>query len=79
MMLSDGSVYAREEGNEKVQAIWRAKPEFLALDIADLPNRFAQRQRKRGIPMLAWTVTSAEQQATAADSVDQIIFEAPGW
>ena len=79
LMLSDGSSFAKEEGAEKVQAVWRAKPEFLALDINDLPNRFAQRQRRRGIPLLTWTVRSAEQQAVAADSVDQMIFEAPGW
>ncbi len=79
LMLSDNSAYAKEEGSEKVQALWRARPEFLAIDINDLPNRFVQRQRRRGIPMLAWTVKSAEQQAVAADCVDQIIFEAPGW
>ena len=79
LMLSDSSAYAKEEATEKAQALWRARPEFLAIDIADLPNRFAQRQHKRGIPLLAWTVTSAEQQAVAADNVDQIIFEAPGW
>ena len=78
LMLSDSSDYAKEEGAEKVKALWRARPEFLAIDIADLPNRFAQRQRRRGIPLLAWTVNSAEQQAAAAESVDQIIFEAPG-
>ncbi len=79
LMLSDRSAYAKEESSEKVQALWRARPEFLAIDINDLPSRFVQRQRKRGIPMLAWTVNSAEQQAVAADCVDQIIFEAPGW
>lgn len=79
LMLSDGSVYAKEETAEKVQALWRARPEFLAFDIADLPNRFALRQRGRGIPVLAWTVSSAEQQAVAAECADQIIFEAPGW
>ena len=79
LMMSDGSSFAKEEGSEKVQAVWHARPEFLALDIHDLPNRFAQRQRKRGIPLLAWTVTSAEQQAIAAECVDQMIFEAPGW
>jgi len=79
LMLSDSSAYAKEEGSEKLRAVWRAQPEFLAMDIADLPSRFAQRQQKRGIPLLAWTVRSAEQQAIAADCVDQIIFEAPGW
>lgn len=79
MMLSENSAFAKEEPSEQVKALWRARPEFLAVDIADLPNRFAQRQRKRGIPILAWTVKSAEQQQVAADSADQIIFEAPGW
>ncbi len=79
LMLSDGSVYAKEEGTEKVQALWRARAEFLIFDIADLPSRFAQRQRRRGIPVLTWTVSSAEEQAVAAECSDQIIFEAPGW
>lgn len=79
LMLSDNSIYARESGSEQIKALWRARPEFLAFDVSDLPNRFAQRQRRRGIPVLAWTVRSAEQQAVAADCADQIIFEAPGW
>jgi glycerophosphoryl diester phosphodiesterase len=79
LMLSDDSIYAREAGSEQIKAMWRAQPEFLAIDINDLPSRFAQRQRRRGIPILGWTVTSAEQQAIAADCADQIIFEAPGW
>ena len=79
LMLSDNSIYAKEGGNEQIKAMWRSRPEFLAFDIDDLPNRFASRQRRRGIPVLAWTVTSAEQQAVAADAADQIIFEAPGW
>lgn len=79
LMLSDASIYAREESSEKIKALWRARPEFLVIDIRDLPNRFAARQRRRGIPILAWPVTSAEQQAIAADCADQIIFEAAGW
>jgi len=79
LMLSDNSIYAKEAGNEQIRALWRARPEFLAIDINDMPDRFSQRQRKRGIPILAWTVRSAEQQAVAADCADQIIFEAPGW
>lgn len=78
LMLSDGSAYAKEAGAEQVKALWRAQPEFLAIDITDLPSRFAQRQRKRGVPILAWPVASAEQQRIAADHADQIIFEAPG-
>jgi glycerophosphoryl diester phosphodiesterase len=79
LMLSDSSIYAKEAGSEQVKALWRARPEFLAINVDDLPSRFAQRQRRRGIPVLGWTVTSAEQQAVASDATDQIIFEAPGW
>ncbi|MET0377199.1 MAG: glycerophosphodiester phosphodiesterase family protein [Rhizorhabdus sp.] len=79
LMLSDSSEYAKEEGSEKIRALWRARPEFLVLDINDLPNRFAARQRRRGIPILTWPVTSADEQEIAADCADQIIFEAPGW
>jgi glycerophosphoryl diester phosphodiesterase len=78
LIMSDASAYAKEEGSEKIKALWRARPEFIAIDIKDLPNRFAARQRKRGVPVLTWTVRSAEQQAIAADNADQIIFEAPG-
>jgi len=78
LIMSDASVYAKEEGREKLKALWRARPEFLAVDINDLPNRFAARQRKRGLPVLTWTIRSAEQQAIAAEHADQIIFEAPG-
>ena len=79
LMLSENSDYAKEDGSEKIKALWRARPEFLVVDINDLPNRFAARQRKRGSPILTGPVTSAEQQAIAADCADQIIFEAPGW
>lgn len=78
LIMSDSSIYAKEEGSEKIKALWRSKPEFIAIDINDLPNRFAARQRKRGVPILAWTISSAEQQAIAAENADQIIFEAPG-
>jgi len=79
LIMSENSEYAREGGREQRKAVWRAKPEFIAIDIADLPNRFTARQRKRGVPVLAWTVRTAEQQALAAAHADQIIFEAPGW
>jgi len=78
LIMSDASVYAKEEVSDKIKAVWRARPEFLAIDINDLPNRFAARQRKRGVPVLTWTVRSAEQQAIAGENADQIIFEAPG-
>ncbi|HEX4847057.1 MAG TPA: glycerophosphodiester phosphodiesterase family protein, partial [Novosphingobium sp.] len=40
--------------------LWHARPDFLAYDIRDLPSRFAAAQRRRGLPVLTWTVRSAE-------------------
>src|SRR5690606_286273 len=42
-------------------ALWHARPDFLAYDVRDLPSRFAAAQRRRGLPLLTWTVRSAAQ------------------
>ena len=62
---------------ERHLALWRARPDFLAYDIRDLPSRFAAAQRARGIPVLTWTVRTAAAEATALRHADQIIFEMP--
>jgi len=56
-------------------ALWHARPEFLAYDINDLPSRFAAVQRRRGLPILTWTVRSAEQQRRAMLHADARIAE----
>ncbi len=58
-------------------ALWRAKPDFLAYDIRDLPARFPAAQRSRGLAVLTWTVRTAEQERVAAQAADEIIFENP--
>jgi glycerophosphoryl diester phosphodiesterase len=60
---------------ERHLALWRSKPDFLAYDIRDLPSRFAAAQRRRGVPVLTWTVRSEAQRAKAAANADQIIYE----
>lgn len=62
-------------GIERHLALWRAKPDFLAYDIRDLPSRFAAAQRRRGIAVLTWTVRSEAERARAAACADQIIYE----
>lgn len=71
-----------EEGKRRLRGtierhffLWRSKPDFLAYDIRDLPSRFAAAQRRRGLPVLTWTVRTPEQQAVAADQADQPIYE----
>lgn len=59
-------------------ALWIAKPDFLAYDIRDLPSRFAAVQRRRGLPILSWTVRSAVHRDRAARHADAAIAEGEG-
>lgn len=54
-----------------------ARPHFLACDVRSLPSPVARRSRRRGLPVLAWTVRNAEDYALACAHADQIIFESP--
>lgn len=63
---------------ERHSALWHAKPHFLAYDVRDLPSAFAAAQRGRGLPVLTWTVRSAQQAAVAADHADAPIAEHEG-
>lgn len=56
-------------------ALWRARPEFLAYDVRDLPSRFAAAARTRGLPLLTWTVRDAAGEATGLAHADEIIYE----
>jgi glycerophosphoryl diester phosphodiesterase len=58
--------------------LWKARPDFLAYDIRDLPSRFAASQRRRGLPVLTWTVRSAEHRERAAEYADAPIAEGSG-
>jgi hypothetical protein len=58
-------------------ALWRARPDFLAYDVRDLPSRFAEAQRRRGLPLLSWTVRTAEHEQLARRCADQPIYEEP--
>ena len=59
-------------------ALWHGRPDFLAYDIRDLPSRFAQDQRARGLPLATWTVRSAELAQRAARLADAPIAEGAG-
>jgi glycerophosphoryl diester phosphodiesterase len=56
-------------------ALWRARPDFLAYDVRDLPSRFAAAQRARGLPVLTWTVRDAAAREAAAAHADSAIYE----
>jgi glycerophosphoryl diester phosphodiesterase len=56
-------------------ALWRARPDFLAYDVRDLPSGFAGRARNRGLPIFTWTCRTPEDEARARLHADQIIHE----
>lgn len=58
--------------------LWRARADFLAYDVRDLPSRFAAAQRRRGFPVLTWTVRSPELMESAARHADAPIAEGAG-
>ncbi|ANU06578.1 glycerophosphodiester phosphodiesterase family protein [Paraurantiacibacter namhicola] len=58
---------------------WRhSRAQFLAYDVRDLPSSFAARKRSLGVPVLTWTVRSAETRETAHANADSPIAEGPG-
>jgi glycerophosphoryl diester phosphodiesterase len=59
-------------------AMWHARPDFLAYDIRNLPNRFVAAQRRRGLPVLTWTVDNEDLAERAAIHADAPIAEGAG-
>ena len=57
--------------------LWAAKPDFLAYDVRDFPSSFAASQRARSLPVVTWTVRTAEQEQIAAIHADEPVYERP--
>lgn len=77
VMMEEGSrtLFAR---TRRHMMLWQAKPDFLAYDITDMPSRFAGSQRKRGFPVLTWTVNTPDLLERALKHGDGPIAEAAG-
>lgn len=60
---------------ERWLALRRAAPHFLAVDVRNLPTRFAARARTRGMPVFTWTCRTPEQRVLATRYADQPIYE----
>ncbi|WP_020184907.1 glycerophosphodiester phosphodiesterase family protein [Methylopila sp. 73B] len=55
---------------------WRAtKPDFVSWNVRDLTRRSVRLSRSSGVPVMAWTVRTPEDQARAALGADQMVFE----
>ena len=62
---------------ERWASMAKAKPDFLAYDVRDLPSSFAAAARARGIPVLTWTVRDADAERRAFAHADEAIYEKP--
>jgi glycerophosphoryl diester phosphodiesterase len=51
------------------------RPDFLSWRAGDLPNPVCELARACGVPVMTWTIRSAEQAAAARRHADQIVFE----
>ena len=63
----------RQEGK-----IEQAQPDFLAIDIRDIPNPVSDRWRESGRPLLSWTIRSAEFREHGLEHADALISEGAG-
>jgi glycerophosphoryl diester phosphodiesterase len=50
-------------------------PDFISYELADLPSRIVGMWRGRGVPVLAWTVKSADDERKARKYADNFIFD----
>ncbi len=55
----------------------RSRPHFVACDLQALSSRIVRTLRKRGTPVLAWTVCTDADRAFANIHADQIVYEIP--
>ena len=59
-------------------ALWHSRAQFLAYDVRDLPSGFASAQRRRGLPLLSWTVATPALAALARENGAAPIAEGAG-
>ncbi len=55
----------------------RAAADFIAHDATSMPNRFSNKWRKTGRPLISWTVRTPEMENKIRPHADALIFEAP--
>lgn len=77
VMREDEHGYTQRAWQRRL-AFWIARPDFLAYHVEALPNRWVAGLRRRGLPVLAWTVNSPQARARALQCADALISEGEG-
>jgi glycerophosphoryl diester phosphodiesterase len=75
LVISEENKRGAKGAVERWVSMMKAKPDFLAYDVRDLPSKFAAAARSRGIPVLTWTVRDADAEALAFAHADEAIYE----
>lgn len=75
LVVTEEGKHGAKGAIERWASMARAKPDFLAYDVRDLPSKFASAARARGIPVLTWTVRNADAEARAFAHADEAIYE----
>ena len=57
----------------------RARPDFLAVDIRDLPGAIFQLWRDSGRPLISWTVRNPDQRRVGKLHADALVCEGEGF
>jgi len=52
-----------------------SRPDFIGYIEDDIPNKTVQRQRKKGKPVIAWTVSTVQKRERLTGHIDNYIFE----
>jgi len=78
LVVSEGGARTLSGTLRRRLAVRMAQPDFIAGDIGDLPSALMARLHKRGLPLLTWTVRTAQQLATAQQCDATPILEAAG-
>ena len=78
LVMREDEVGMTQKAWQRHVALWAARPEFIAYHVAALPNPMVAGLRKRGMPVLTWTVNSPESRAHAKVHADALISEGDG-
>jgi glycerophosphoryl diester phosphodiesterase len=77
LVVTEEDKHGAKGAVERWASMAKAKPDFLAYDVRDLPSKFATAARARGIPVLTWTVRDADAERRAFAHADEAIYEKP--
>ncbi|MBX7541360.1 glycerophosphodiester phosphodiesterase family protein [Qipengyuania sphaerica] len=78
LVMREDEVGMTQKPWQRHVALWAARPEFIAYHVLALPNPMVAVLRARGMPVLTWTVNSAETRRTGEAHADALIAEGDG-